>query len=88
MTARGRPSCLATRATGEPVRASLGEIGREPELGLPWRFWLIEALAMAAALVAVPAVSRLERRHQFGYRSGIRRRLGPHITALPSTVCR
>ncbi len=42
----------------------------EAELGPPWRFWFIEALAVAlvvtAALVAVPVVSRLEQRHQFG----------------------
>jgi acyl-CoA synthetase (AMP-forming)/AMP-acid ligase II len=42
----------------------------EAELGPPWRFWFVEALlvalALTAALIALPAVHRLERRFPFG----------------------
>jgi hypothetical protein len=42
----------------------------EERLGPPWRFWFVEALVVAllvsAALCAVPAFHRLERRYPFG----------------------
>jgi acyl-CoA synthetase (AMP-forming)/AMP-acid ligase II len=42
----------------------------EPQLGPPWRFWFIEALVLAlvvtAALTAVPAFHRLDRRFPLG----------------------
>jgi acyl carrier protein len=42
----------------------------EARLGPPWRFWFVEALlfalALAAVLIAVPAVHRLEHRFPFG----------------------
>jgi surface polysaccharide O-acyltransferase-like enzyme len=41
----------------------------DPHLGPPWRFWFVEALvvavALSAAVLAVPAVHRLERRLPF-----------------------
>jgi acyl-CoA synthetase (AMP-forming)/AMP-acid ligase II len=42
----------------------------EPQLGPPWRFWFIEALVLAlvltAALTAIPAFHRLDRRFPLG----------------------
>jgi hypothetical protein len=55
--------------------ALLNWVFGEAELGPPWRFWFIEALVLAlvltTAIVAIPAVDRIERRWPFALPMGL-----------------
>ena len=53
----------------------VNNFGGEPTWSVHWQFWFIEAVAWSllglAALLAVPAIDRLERRHPYAFAVGV-----------------